>query len=79
MQHRAAYEGMILRDNSRLRPFVLTRAFFFGSQKYGPYWTGDNLADEPELAASIKLQLTTGIVGIPWSGADIPGFSGYAS
>jgi alpha 1,3-glucosidase len=42
LQHKTAFEGMLERDGGRLRPFVLTRAYYFGSQKSGAYWTGDN-------------------------------------
>jgi alpha-glucosidase (family GH31 glycosyl hydrolase) len=31
LQHKATYTGMLKRDNYERRPFVLTRAFFFGS------------------------------------------------
>jgi len=42
LQHKTAHKGMLIRDDFKLRPFVLTRSFYFGSQKYGAYWTGDN-------------------------------------
>lgn len=35
MQHRATVEGQLLRCNESCRPFVLSRAFFAGSQRYG--------------------------------------------
>lgn len=41
-QQRQSYRGLIARDDATLRPFVLTRSFFLGSQKFGGYWTGDN-------------------------------------
>ena len=31
----ATAEGLVRRSNGRLRPFVLSRAFFAGSQRYG--------------------------------------------
>lgn len=42
----ATAEGLIKRSSGKERPFVLTRSFFAGSQKYGkqglatflPYW-----------------------------------------
>ena len=35
MQHRATVEGQLLRCNETCRPFVLSRAFFAGSQRHG--------------------------------------------
>ena len=31
LQHKATFEGMLKRDNYTQRPFVLTRAFWFGA------------------------------------------------
>ena len=42
MIQRATYQGSLERNSNELRPFVLTRSFFIGSQKFGTYWTGDN-------------------------------------
>jgi alpha 1,3-glucosidase len=40
---KATYNGIIERESDRnLRPFMLSRAVFPGSQKYGAMWTGDN-------------------------------------
>jgi len=37
MKHRASVEGQLLRSSGTRRPFVLSRAFFAGSQRYGDY------------------------------------------
>ena len=47
-----------------------------GSQKYGAYWTGDNLAEFGELKGSLGMLLQLGNAGNPFGGADVPGFSG---
>jgi alpha-glucosidase (family GH31 glycosyl hydrolase) len=40
---KATYKGIINREEmGNMRPFMLSRAVFFGSQKYGAMWTGDN-------------------------------------
>ena len=72
--HAATAEGLRARRNER--PLVLSRAFFAGSQRIGPVWTGDNAADWDHLRVSIPMTLTLGVSGLTWSGADVGGFFG---
>eukprot|EP00954_Amorphochlora_amoebiformis_P004686 364878-Amorphochlora_amoeboformis.AAC.1 len=58
------------------RPFVLTRSFFAGSQRFGAMWTGDNKADWGHLRDSVPMLLSMGISGFPFAGADVGGFFG---
>lgn len=55
---------------------MLSRAFFIGTQRYGPIWTGDNFATWDHLAASVPMLLSCGIAGMPFIGADVGGFFG---
>ena len=73
--HMATAEGL-RRRNDNMRPFVLSRAFFAGTQRIGPIWTGDNVADWNHLAVSIPMVLTLGVSGLTFSGADVGGFFG---
>ncbi|KAJ4946512.1 hypothetical protein JOQ06_024178 [Pogonophryne albipinna] len=70
----ATAEGLIQRSGGVERPFVLTRAFFAGSQRYGAVWTGDNAAEWEHLKISIPMCLSLGLVGISFCGADVGGF-----
>ncbi|XP_052782433.1 neutral alpha-glucosidase AB-like isoform X2 [Mya arenaria] len=70
----ATAEGQLLRSNNKDRPFVLTRAFFAGSQRWGAAWTGDNAAEWSHLKVSIPMLLSLSLVGITHSGADVGGF-----
>jgi alpha 1,3-glucosidase len=78
----ATYAGMVQRSASLERtkdgdrPFVLTRSFFAGSQRYAAVWTGDNSATWEHLRASVPMLLTLGLSGIPFVGADVGGFFG---
>lgn len=54
---RASYKGLQQRDRYTLRPFVLTRSWFLGSQKFGAYWTGDNHGVDGEIGGSMKMIL----------------------
>lgn len=74
--HMATADGLVKRGNGKDRPFVLSRAFFPGSQRYGAIWTGDNTADWDQLRVSIPMVLTLGLSGIAFSGADVGGFFG---
>ncbi|XP_032199317.1 neutral alpha-glucosidase C isoform X3 [Mustela erminea] len=75
-QQMATAEGLIQRSKGKERPFVLTRSFFAGSQKYGAVWTGDNTAEWSYLKISIPMLLTLSITGISFCGADVGGFIG---
>uniref|UniRef100_A0A4W6F6N1 Glucosidase II alpha subunit n=1 Tax=Lates calcarifer TaxID=8187 RepID=A0A4W6F6N1_LATCA len=70
----ATAEGLIQRSGGVERPFVLTRAFFAGSQRFGAVWTGDNAAEWDHLKISIPMCLSLGLVGISFCGADVGGF-----
>ncbi|XP_057316342.1 neutral alpha-glucosidase AB-like isoform X2 [Hydractinia symbiolongicarpus] len=74
--HMSTFEGHLQRSDGKERPFVLSRAFFAGSQRYGPIWTGDNKADWSHLKASVPMLLSLNVAGLPFSGADVGGFFG---
>ncbi|XP_075478258.1 putative glucan 1,3-alpha-glucosidase [Primulina tabacum] len=74
--HMATSDGLVKRVEGKERPFVLSRAFFPGSQRYGAVWTGDNTAEWEHLRVSVPMILTLGLTGISFSGADVGGFFG---
>ncbi|EXB31245.1 Neutral alpha-glucosidase AB [Morus notabilis] len=74
--HMATSDGLLKRGDEKDRPFVLSRAFFAGSQRVGAVWTGDNTAEWEHLRVSVPMILTLGLTGISFSGADIGGFFG---
>ncbi|HKW18481.1 MAG TPA: glycoside hydrolase family 31 protein [Terriglobales bacterium] len=72
---RATFEGL-LRLQPDIRPFVLTRAAFAGTQRYAATWTGDNSATWNHMRISIPQLLNLGISGFAFAGDDIGGFNG---
>ncbi|XP_064483877.1 neutral alpha-glucosidase AB-like isoform X9 [Ornithodoros turicata] len=70
----STYMGHLLRSENSLRPFILSRSFFIGSQRYGAVWTGDNTADWNHLKITVPMMLTLSVTGISFSGADVGGF-----
>lgn len=58
------------------RPFVLSRAFFAGTQRYGAIWTGDNIANWEHLSATPAMLLSISLSGVGFCGADVGGFFG---
>lgn len=66
--HMATSDGLLKRGNGNDRPFVLSRAFFAGSQRYGAIWTGDNTADWDQLRVSVPMLLALGLTGISFTG-----------
>lgn len=75
MHTKGTFDGVLRRSNSQLRPFILTRSFFAGSQRYAAVWTGDNTAGWSYLQVSIKTCLSLAVVGFSFCGSDIGGFS----
>jgi len=71
--NKATFEGHLLKVRNN-RPFILSRAFFIGTQRYGAIWTGDNDAKWEHLKASLPMLMSIGVSGIPFCGADIGGF-----
>ena len=70
MVSRATAEGLIKRNEGHNeRPFVLSRSFYAGTQKYGAIWTGDNKAEWGHLAIATPMLLTIGMTGLTFSGA----------
>ncbi|OQR69905.1 neutral alpha-glucosidase AB-like [Tropilaelaps mercedesae] len=76
MFHGSTYEGHLRRSQGKLRPFVLARSFFAGSQRYGAIWTGDNMAAWDHLRVAIPMLLSLSVSGITFVGADVGGFFG---
>lgn len=72
--HQSTIEGQLLRSENQHRPFVLSRAFFAGSQRFGAVWTGDNTGEWSHLKISLPMVLSLNIVGLTFSGADVGGF-----
>uniref|UniRef100_A0A915IZA1 Glucosidase II subunit alpha n=1 Tax=Romanomermis culicivorax TaxID=13658 RepID=A0A915IZA1_ROMCU len=73
--HMATYKGLLKRTGGKKRPFILTRSFFLGSQRYGTsVWTGDNTADWSHLKIAFPMLLSLSVAGIPFVGADVGGF-----
>ncbi|XP_035118879.1 neutral alpha-glucosidase AB isoform X5 [Callithrix jacchus] len=72
--HMATADGLRQRSGGMERPFVLGRAFFAGSQRFGAVWTGDNTAEWDHLKISVPMCLSLGLVGLSFCGADVGGF-----
>lgn len=68
--HMATSEGLVKRGDGNDRPFVLSRAAFAGTQKYGTVWTGDSSAEWDYLRVSVPMVLTLGLTGLSFSGKD---------
>jgi mannosyl-oligosaccharide alpha-1,3-glucosidase len=73
LMQRATFKGL---EVKKTRPFVLSRSFYAGSQRFGSVWTGDNKASWDHLAVSVPMILSLGVAGLPFAGADVGGFFG---
>ncbi|KAF2884460.1 hypothetical protein ILUMI_21708 [Ignelater luminosus] len=78
-QSMSTFQGLIDRYGSEedaVRPFVLSRSHYAGSQRFAAIWTGDNYASWDYLEFSIPMCLTSALAGISFCGADVGGFAG---
>ncbi|RXW18704.1 hypothetical protein EST38_g7152 [Candolleomyces aberdarensis] len=70
------WQALAVRSDPPKRPFVLTRSFFAGSQRFGAMWTGDNLGTWEHMAVGVKMVLANSIAGLSFAGSDVGGFFG---
>jgi len=74
---RATAEGLTHRNpDGNIRPFVLSRSFYAGSQRYGSIWTGDNESSWPHLKIAAPMLLSLNTAALSFVGADVGGFFG---
>ncbi|KIK77874.1 glycoside hydrolase family 31 protein [Paxillus rubicundulus Ve08.2h10] len=72
------YNALYHRSDPPKRPFVLTRSFYAGSQRFGAMWTGDNLGSWEHMAVGVKMVIANGLGGMVFAGSDVGGFFGNA-
>lgn len=78
LYHKTAYNALLNRYKKTQRPFILSRSFHTGTQKFGFIWTGDNRANFDFLKCSVPLLQTICSCGLSACGADVGGFFGEA-
>ncbi|CAB4066310.1 GANAB [Lepeophtheirus salmonis] len=54
----STHKGQLMRSENKLRPYILTRSGFAGSQRYASIWTGDNTAEWSHIEASVPMCLS---------------------
>lgn len=79
MFHNQTQAAITVRESTPKRPFVLSRSFFAGSQRYGAVWIGDNLGTWAHLAGEAAVFLSNSVAGISFVGSDVGGFFGNPS
>ena len=75
-QNKATFQGMLNRSEGKIRPHVLTRSFYAGSQKWTTVWTGDTSATWEYLKDTVPQLLSLSLCGISNCGGDVGGFIG---
>ena len=68
MKHNLTSQAAAARTDPPKRPFVLTRSFYAGSQRFGAMWTGDNLGTWDHMAVGVKMVLANNIAGFSFAG-----------
>jgi len=75
LEARAGWEALRKQRPDR-RPWLLSRSGWVGVQRYAWTWTGDSPSTWWSLAQSVRMALSLGVCGVPYSGPDVGGFNG---
>jgi alpha-glucosidase len=78
LEARAGFEGMSAHRPGQ-RPWILSRSGWVGLQRYAWNWTGDSESSTASLRQSVRIALSMGLSGIPYTGPDVGGFGGAPS
>ncbi|WP_445487667.1 glycoside hydrolase family 31 protein [Niallia sp. 03133] len=74
LENEATYNAFKI-NKPNIRPFVLTRAAYAGTQRYAAIWTGDNTSNWDHLRMTIPMNSNLGLSGAAFVGNDIGGFA----
>ena len=79
LETKATYQWMTNGDSvfGNKRPLIVSRASFPGHGQYGQVWQGDNHARLQNMQGSIAQMINFAMMGIPFNGADVCGFTGH--
>jgi alpha 1,3-glucosidase len=61
-------QGLVERATPSKRPFVLTRSFYAGAQRFAAMWTGDNMTTWEHMAVGISIVLSNNVAGMSFAG-----------
>jgi alpha 1,3-glucosidase len=79
LSNAAATHNAGLTNFPNRRPFVLSRSFFAGSQKFAWHWSGDNMPWYSHLLNGLDQLLTSNLAGVPFTGSDLGGMNADTS
>ena len=71
--NKVTYEALLKRCSNE-RPFILSRSFYPGAQKYSAIWSGDSASDWDNFEKCVPILLQKTVCGISFIGGDVPGF-----
>lgn len=75
----STHQGLMARDEGKLRPFILSRSVFAGSQRYTANWNGDTDSTFDFLRILLPMTIASNLGGLVFYGGDVPGFFGKPS
>ena len=73
--NKVTFEALLSRQGGE-RPFILSRSFYPGAQRYSAIWSGDSGSDWNNFESCVPILLQKSICGITFIGGDVPGFYG---